>query len=257
MSRQSASRIAVVWATTRTRPSGCCSAMSCRHVGEPVGGLDRVLAAGQVVGHRVGAERGQRVGEPLGHLGRGQALTGAEVQFAEPFVDRAVGGRLTSAQALRGDAGAAERWTPRPRRGGRFGPRRRAARPARGPRGGERDVAGAGVAVLRVPDGLAVADEDEVGHRVGPFSGVVRGVGPQASRGRPVRSTNRRYGSSNRPARAGPRFDDLADADHLGGDVGGRRGPVRRPARPSRARVRRCPGRVTGRPRMSARSWHQ
>ena len=87
MSWQSARRIAVVWATTRTRPSGCCWARSCRHVGEPGGGLDRVLPVGQVVGHRVGAERRERVREAVSHLGRGQALTGAEVQFAEPFVD--------------------------------------------------------------------------------------------------------------------------------------------------------------------------
>ncbi len=88
-------------------------------------------------------------------------------------------------------------------------------------------------------------------------AGVARrsSVGSQPRRS--SSSTKRQVGLVEPAGPPGDGLDDLADADHPGGDVRRRRGPATRRARPCPGRARRSRGRVTGRPRTSARSWHQ
>ena len=129
---------------------------------EPVRGRDRVLPAGEVVGHGVGEEGGNASGN--------RSVISAEVRPSPSPKSSSHSRASTSsgrpAASLHACAVMRARLSvdDQTRRGRRSGPHRELSGLLQ-PSWGERDVAAAGVAVLRVPHGLAMADEDEVGHR--------------------------------------------------------------------------------------------
>ncbi len=121
-----------------------------------------MLSTGQMVGDRVGEEGGERLGERLGHLGAGEPVAAAEVHLVQALVDpgREAERRRRGLGGLPGPG----QW------GAEHGVQVLPCGPGREVRGlpaaefGERHIRAARVAVVRVPDGLAVAYEDEVGH---------------------------------------------------------------------------------------------
>ena len=160
-------------------------------------------------------ERRAGVGEALGHLGRGQPLAVAEVELAQPLVDlqREAGDVAQASAVRRARLSGDDHTAASPAVRAHAASCAACSLPARG----ERHVADAGVAVLRVPHGLAVAHEDEVGHRAFSFAGLVPGVAGGLGRqpaavvparrrtGRTARRTaRRRRGAVRRPRGRGP-----------------------------------------------------